>query len=143
MARGSLSARARQAWTIARIELRRVFFARRSLWVYVLALLPALIFFGHGVDKKLDRERLSRRGLADPALMNGVRKGDALDAVKARLGQPAQERWSVRTRRVRQKNANAGTTTHVIEPAVAARFVRLNITRPAYNGDAVARMIAP
>ena len=30
-------ARARQAWTIARIELRRVFFAKRSFWVYGLA----------------------------------------------------------------------------------------------------------
>ena len=36
-------ARARQAWTIARIELRRAFFAKRSFWVYGLALLPAEI----------------------------------------------------------------------------------------------------
>ena len=41
--------RIRQAWTIARIELRRAFFAKRALWVYALALLPALAFFGHGV----------------------------------------------------------------------------------------------
>ena len=54
--------RARQAWTIARIELRRVFFARRSLWVYALALLPAVIFFGHGVETKFRSERLARRG---------------------------------------------------------------------------------
>ena len=47
------SARARQAWTIARIELRRAFFAKRGLWVYALALLPALVFFGHGLDAKL------------------------------------------------------------------------------------------
>ena len=42
-----------QAWTIAKIELRRAFFAKRSLWVYALALLPAVIFFGHGLDAKL------------------------------------------------------------------------------------------
>ena len=41
----SLGGRSRQAWTIARIELRRAFFAKRSLWVYVLALLPSAIFF--------------------------------------------------------------------------------------------------
>jgi F5/8 type C domain len=136
----SFSARARQAWTIAKIELRRVFFARRGLWVYALALLPALVFFGHAVDAKLDGQRLSRNGLADPALMNGVQKGDALADVKARLGKPAQEYTGVRTRRVRQHTATKGTTTHVIEPAVEARFVRLNITRPAYNGDDVARI---
>ena len=48
----TLRARARQAWAIARIELRRVFFAKRSLWVYPLALLPAVIFFGHGYGQE-------------------------------------------------------------------------------------------
>jgi hypothetical protein len=140
-AQGALGfARARQAWTIARIELRRVFFARRGLWVYALALFPALVFFGHGVDKKLDAERLTRRGLADPALMNSVQKGAAVGDVKARLGKPAEERWSVRTQRVRQRTGNAGTTTQVIEPAVDARFVRLNVIHPTYGGDMVARI---
>ena len=41
-----LGGRARQAWTIAKIELRRVFFARRSFWVYGLALLPSVISSG-------------------------------------------------------------------------------------------------
>jgi hypothetical protein len=127
-------------WTIAAIELRRVFLARRGLWVYALALLPALIFFGHGVDARLRIERLTRRGLADPALMNSIQKGEALDAVKARLGKPAEERWSERTRRVRQRTATAGTTAHVIEPAVEARFVRLNISRPTYSGEPAARI---
>jgi hypothetical protein len=133
------TARARQIWTIARIELRRAFFAKRGLWVYVLALLPALIFFGHGVDQKMDMERLSRRGLADPALMNTIQDGETLEAIKARLGKPAEERWSTRTRRVRQQSST-GITTHVIEPAVGARFVRLNVLRPADNGDWAARI---
>jgi hypothetical protein len=133
-------ARAGQAWTIARIELRRVLFARRGLWVYALALLPALIFFGHAVDVKTDRARLGRSGPTDPALMNTLQKGEKLETVKARLGKPAAERWSVRTRRVRQRSGNAGTTTHVIEPAVDARFVRLNVIRPTYDGEDVARI---
>ena len=134
------AARARQVWTIARIEARRAFFARRGLWVYALALLPALIFFGHGVDKKFDRDRLTRQGVTDPTLMNSIRSGEALADVKGRLGKPAEERWSVRTRRVRQRAGTGGTTTHVIEPAVDARFVRLNISRPTYSGDDVARI---
>src|SRR6185437_1938325 len=95
----SVSTRARQAWTIARIELRRAFFARRGLWVYALALLPALAFVGHGIDVKIRRESLSRRGLADPALMNTIHKGEALEDVKARVGKPSGEWWSVRTER--------------------------------------------
>jgi len=136
----SLSGRARQAWTIARIELRRVFFAKRSLWVYPLALLPALIFFGHGVEVKLRGERLARRGVTEAALMDSVRVGELVEDVKKRVGKPAEERWSVRSKRVRQKTGTAGTTTHVIEPAVEARFVRLNVTRPTYSGEPVARI---
>ena len=136
----SFSARARQAWTIARIELRRVFFARRGLWVYPLALLPSVIFFAHGVDVKTDRSRYSRRALAQPALIDSVRPGEALEEVKQRLGTPAAETWSVRTRRVQQRTGNAGATTHVIEPAVEARFVRLNVIRPSFSGDAAARI---
>ena len=63
MIRPSRGGRARQAWTIARIELRRAFFAKRGLWVYVLALLPAVIFFGHGLDAKF---RIAAAGAARP-----------------------------------------------------------------------------
>jgi hypothetical protein len=136
----SFSARARQAWTIARIELRRTFLAKRGLWVYALALLPALIFFGHGVDATWRIDRLTRRGLTEPALMNTVQKGETVEHVKARLGKPAEETWSVRTRRVRQQTGNPGTTTHVIESPVDARFVRLNVIGPTSSGEPVARI---
>ena len=134
----SAQARARQAWTIARTELRRAFFAKRALWVYALALLPAAIFFGHGLDAKWRIERLSRNGLTDAALMNSVQKGEALADVKARLGKPAREYGGTRFRRVRKQGADTAATTHVVEPAVDARFVRLNISRPTYSGNTVA-----
>src|SRR6476646_7456922 len=137
---GTFSGRAKQAWTIAKIELRRAFFAKRSLWVYALALLPSVIFFGHGLDAKFRSERLARRGVISPALIDSVEAGESADAVKKRLGKPAEERWSNRSRRVRQRTGNAGTTTHVIEPAVEARFVRLNVIRPTYSGEPVARI---
>jgi hypothetical protein len=142
VARGtrSFSARARQAWTIARIELRRAFFAKRGLWVYGLALLPAIIFFGHGLDAKWRIERLARRGLTEPALMNSVQKGDALEAVKARLGKPADEHEETGVRRVRKRGSDTGTTTHVIDHAIEARVVRLNISRATYSDEDVARI---
>src|SRR3954463_1266853 len=136
----SFRSRARQAWTIAKIELRRAFFAKRSFWVYGLALLPAVIFFVHGLDAKLRMDRLARRGSITPALMDSVQERESADDVKKRLGKPAEERWSTRSRRVRQRNGNAGTTTHVVEPAVDARFVRLNVIRPSYSGEPVARI---
>src|SRR4051812_20937224 len=138
MAPNSFAARARQAWTIARIELRRAFFARRGLWVYVLALLPAVVFFGHGIEAKVRINRLSRGGLADAVLLNSVQKGETIAAVTARLGKPPEERGGTRVKRVRRRGDNKGTTTHAIEPAVDARFVRLNINRPTYSGDTTA-----
>jgi hypothetical protein len=142
VARGDLSSsgRLRQAWTIAKVELRRAFFARRALWLYGLALLPSVIFFGHGLEVKFRSERLARHGLTRAALMDSAREGEAAADVKQRLGKPAEERWSVRSKRVRQRTGNAGTTTHSIEPAVEARFVRLNIIRPSYSGEPVARI---
>ena len=132
-------ARARQAWTIAKIELRRAFFAKRSLWVYALALLPSVIFFGHGLEAKFRGERLGRNGRTPPALIDGVRDGEPPDDVKKRLGTPAREHSGTRVRRVRKQTGHAGTTTHVIEP-VDARFVRLNVTRASYSGEPVARI---
>jgi len=136
----SLSGRARQAWTIAKIELRRAFFAKRSFWVYGLALLPAVMFFGHGLDAKFSMDRLARRGVITPALIDSVQLGETADDVKKRLGKPPQEGWSTRSRRVRQRTGTPGTTTHVIEPAVEGRFVRLNVGRPTYSGEPVARI---
>jgi len=135
-----MAGRARQAWTIAKIELRRAFFAKRGLWVYALALLPALAFFGHGVDAKLRIERLTQRGLSDPALVNGIQKGESFEAVKTRLGKPGEEQVWWQVRRVRKRGVDIGTTTHVIEHSVDARFVRLNIIRPTYSGYPVARI---
>lgn len=139
MAQPSFSGRARQAWTIARIELRRAFFAKRALWVYALALLPAVVFLAHGVAMKYRGDQLERGGVTTAALLDSVREGETVDEVKARLGKPAEERRSTRSRRVRQRTETPGTTTHVIAPAVA-RFVRLNITRPSYSGDPTARI---
>src|SRR5512138_2478346 len=96
-------ARARQAWTIAKIELRRVFFTRRSFWVYGLALLPSVIFFGHGVAMKYRGEQLARRSLVGPAAIDSIRLDEKIDDVKKRVGKPAEERWSVRSERVRQR----------------------------------------
>ena len=133
-------ARARQAWTIASVELRRAFFAKRALWVYGLALLPTLMFFGHGVAMKYRGAELARRGVTQAVLLDSVRDGEALADVKQRLGKPAEERWSVRSERVQSDSRDTGETTHVIEPAVETRFVRLNIIRPTYSGEPTARI---
>ena len=87
----STTMRLRQAWTIAAMQLRRVFFSRRSLWVYALALFPTVAFLGHGVEVVLTRDSLSAQTTAR-ALIAGVREGDTAEQVLQRVGQPISDR---------------------------------------------------
>ncbi len=129
----------RQMWTIAKIEMRRAFFSRRGFWVYGLALLPSLMFLGHGIEVKVRRDRLAR-GSTQPALIDSARNGETPEEVVTRLGTPAQDyRWESR-KRVRAQSQSKGVTTHTIDPSADARFVRLNITRPNYGHDSTARI---
>ena len=38
-----------QIAAVVRLEMRKTFFAKRGLWVYLLAFFPLLIFGGHWV----------------------------------------------------------------------------------------------
>ena len=78
--------RARQAWTVARIELRRAFFSKRAFWVYLLALFPALVFFAHGMELKAKQARWSSRGLASPALIDAITIGQNEAEVLKQIG---------------------------------------------------------
>ena len=39
-----------QIAAVLRLEMRKTFFARRGLWVYLLALIPVIVFAGHSFD---------------------------------------------------------------------------------------------
>jgi ABC-type transport system involved in multi-copper enzyme maturation permease subunit len=120
--------------------LRRAFLSKRAFWVYGLALFPAVVFLGHGVEAKIRRDRLSRGGLVQPALLDSARKGETVEDGLERLGpSPDDNRWQSR-KRVRAQGEPTSVTTHAVEPAAEARFVRLNITRPSYSGDPTARI---
>ena len=87
--------RLRQVWIIARLEMRRAFFSKRALWVYLLALFPSVIFIGHGIDVVIKRKRWTARGVTPAAVMDSVRKGDVAELVLARTGKPIDDRvWT-------------------------------------------------
>ncbi|MEX2260704.1 MAG: hypothetical protein WD696_02070 [Bryobacteraceae bacterium] len=81
----------RQVWTIAKLQLRRVFFAKRSLWVYLLALFPSVIFIGHGIDATLDKNRWASR-ITPAAVLDSIQTGETDEAVLARAGTPINDR---------------------------------------------------
>ncbi len=84
------SFRTRQALTIARLELRRVFFAKRSLWVYLLALFPLLPFTGHGLSVTWRQQRWATQ-VTPREKLETVAEGQTLDEVRRALGKPLAE----------------------------------------------------
>jgi hypothetical protein len=89
--------RLRQVWNVARLEARRAFFSKRALWVYLLALFPAAVFFAHGVTVNIQRDHYSRRGITPPALLDSVKEGETDTQVVTRLGKPfADSAWERR-----------------------------------------------
>jgi hypothetical protein len=125
----------KQAWTIAKIELRNAFLSKRAFWVYALALFPSVIFLGHYIQTGFQRNRLSAQGVLPPALMDSLSVGETDVAVLKRLGKPARDQQWMTSRRVRGKGERTGITVHKVEPGCEGRFVRLNIFSPAINGD--------
>jgi len=84
--------RMRQVMTLAWLEARRAFLSKRSLWVYLLALFPAFVFFMHGlVDLKIKRDRLTAQGVISAALLDSAREGEIEAEAIARLGKPSRD----------------------------------------------------
>ena len=124
--------RLRQVWSVARLELRRAFFSKRALWVYLLALFPAALFFGHGVSVKMMRDRYLARGSTPAALLDSVQEAEAETKVLARLGKPIRDyAWERRGRK----------------PAVMRRVEYFDGTRAATfvfkNGELDSRHVRP
>ncbi len=89
--------RMRQAWTIARIEMRRAFLSKRAFWVYLLAILPAVIFIGHGLEMKFRENRYAGRGVTPTEVVDSFTKGEKLEDVLKRAPKPVEDHnWSFR-----------------------------------------------
>ena len=95
--------RLRQVWTIARLQLGRVFFSKRSFWVYLLALFPSIIFLGHGIDVKLRQQRWGSRAIS-PSILQSIREGDTAEQVIERAGRPIDDFRQNRRRRIDKRD---------------------------------------
>jgi ABC-type transport system involved in multi-copper enzyme maturation permease subunit len=84
------SFRLRQVWIIARLQLRRVFFSRRSFWVYLLALFPSVIFLGHGIEVKVRQSRWASHATPAAAL-ESIREGVTDEEVLKLAGAPLED----------------------------------------------------
>lgn len=80
-----------QIGAVIRLELRKTFFARRGLWIYLLAFGPALLYLIHAVDATGDREHRRQLAEAHPVTsqaLHSIEAGMTREAVEEKLGEP-------------------------------------------------------
>lgn len=93
-----------QIQSVIRLEMKKTLFARRGLWIYVLALLPVVLFAINAAVASHDRHRSDNivsegtKRLTNQDL-NSVKLGMTSDEVFALLGRPPVHiRWKERKR---------------------------------------------
>ena len=79
---------ARQIGAIMRLEMRKTFFAKRGLWVYLLAAAPALLFFAYTMVQKGRAAGMAARASITTEQANQVKEKMTPDEVRGVLGRP-------------------------------------------------------
>jgi hypothetical protein len=87
-----------QVIAIVRLEMKKTFFARRGLWVYLLAFAPLVLFVTHSIaagHRRGELQRIARDHPIARAAFNEIREGMTRDEVTQKLGRPYAQ-WSRR-----------------------------------------------
>jgi len=81
-----------QVIAVIRLELRKTFFARRGLWIYLLAFAPVLLFALHSLfapREQARRARMAEHHSLDTAALRSIREGFTTNQVEEKLGNPS------------------------------------------------------
>jgi ABC-type transport system involved in multi-copper enzyme maturation permease subunit len=84
-----------QVVAVIRLEMRKTFFAKRGIWVYLLALAPAALFFADSIGVIHDRDRRAELESTHPVTakaIESIKTGMSRDQVEAKLGEPYAKR---------------------------------------------------
>ena len=85
----------RQIVSVVRLEMKKTFFSKRGLWVYLLAFAPVALYMVHSVYATRQRERLAQLAAEHPisqVAFNDIKTGLSRDQVVAKLGEPYWQR---------------------------------------------------
>ncbi len=89
-----------QVLAIVRLEMKKTFFARRGLWVYLLAFAPLLLFASHSIfagHRRDQLERIARDHPISSEALSAIQRGMTYDEVTQKLGEPhSRRRWHSR-----------------------------------------------
>ena len=89
-----------QILAIVRLEMKKTFFARRGLWVYLLAFAPLVLFVTNSIasgHRRSELQRIARDHPVSSAAFNDIREGMTRDEVTQKLGRPYTQ-WNRRIR---------------------------------------------
>ncbi|MGA3188354.1 MAG: ABC transporter permease subunit [Bryobacteraceae bacterium] len=80
-----------QIRAIIRLEMRKTFFAKRGIWIYLLALAPAVLFFADSIAVMHDRDRRAESEsthAVSAKTLDSIEMGTTRGQVEAKLGEP-------------------------------------------------------
>ncbi|HEY7333256.1 MAG TPA: ABC transporter permease subunit [Bryobacteraceae bacterium] len=93
-----------QIASVLRLELRKTFFSRRGLWIYVLAFAPALLYLIHAIDVTRDHEHRQALAAAHPVAteaLSSIKQGMSVEQLFSAAGEPYSSRTITQGRRAR------------------------------------------
>jgi len=80
-----------QVGLVIRLEMRKTFFSRRGLWVYLIAVAPVLIWLGHSlseINNRKERQALNAAHPVSTAALRSIQRGATIDEVVDKVGEP-------------------------------------------------------
>ena len=84
-----------QIVSVVRLELKKTFFSKRGLWVYLLAFTPVVLYMVNSVYATRERQHLARLATEHPisrAAFSSIKTGLSRDQVIEKLGEPYWQR---------------------------------------------------
>lgn len=81
-----------QIRSVVRLEMKKTFFARRGLWVYLLAAMPIVIFGGHSLEVRVRQANLQRLAAVHTVTADQIaqiKEGMTTDEVVQKVGSPS------------------------------------------------------
>jgi ABC-type transport system involved in multi-copper enzyme maturation permease subunit len=80
-----------QIGLVIRLEMRKTFFSRRGLWVYLLALAPVLIWLMHSMielNQRQERQALNAAHPVSTAALRSIQRDMTTEEVVEKVGEP-------------------------------------------------------
>jgi hypothetical protein len=85
----------RQIISVVRLELKKSFFSKRGLWIYLLAFTPVVLYMFNSFYAIRERQKLAQLATEHPvsrAAFNSIRTGLSREQVVEKLGEPYWQR---------------------------------------------------